>query len=50
MSMQESELNKLEVEAMLRKVAIHLVHSKDSHFLSILFLVPKNNGKGGGSI
>ena len=29
---------------MLRKGAIHLVHSKESQFLSNLFLVPKNDG------
>ena len=39
-SMQESELINQVVEAMLRKRAIHLAHSKDSQFLSNLFLVP----------
>ena len=29
---------------MLRKGAIHLVHSKGSQFLSNLFLVPKKDG------
>ena len=29
---------------MLRKGAIHLVHSKESQFLSNLFLVPKKDG------
>ena len=29
---------------MLRKGVIHLVHSKGSHFLNILFLVPKKDG------
>ena len=42
-SMQESKLITQEVEAMLRKGAIHLVHSK-SQFLSNLFLVPKKDG------
>ena len=44
MSMQESELINQEVEAMLRNGAIHLVHSKESQFLSNLFLVPKQDG------
>ena len=44
MPMQESELINQMVEAMLRKGAVHLVHSKDSQFLSNLFLVPKKNG------
>ena len=44
MPMQESELINQEVEAMLRKGALHLVHSKDSQFLSNLFLVPKKDG------
>ena len=44
MSMQESELINQEVEVMLRKGAVHLVHSKDSQFLSNLFLVPKKDG------
>ena len=43
MSMQESELINQEVEAMLRKGPVHLVHSKDSQFLSKLFLVPKKD-------
>ena len=43
MSIQESELIIQEVEAMLRKGAVHLVHSKDSQFLSNLFLVPKKD-------
>ena len=44
MPMQESELINQEVEEMLRKGALHLVHSKDSQFLSNLFLVPKKDG------
>ena len=40
MSMQESELINQEVEAMLTKWAIHLVHPKESQFLSNLSLVP----------
>ena len=43
MSIQESELIIQEVEAMLRKGAVHLVYSKDSQFLSNLFLVPKKD-------
>ena len=44
MSVQEYELINQEVEAMLRKGTIHLVHSKESQFLSNLFLVPKKDG------
>ena len=44
MSMQESELINQEVKPMLRKGAIHLVHSKESQFLSNLFLVPRKDG------
>ena len=42
-SMQECELINQEVGAMLRKGTIHPVHSKDSQFLSNLFLVPKKD-------
>ena len=44
MSMQEFELISQEVEAMLTKENIHLVHSKGSQFLSNLFQVPKKDG------
>ena len=43
-SIQVSELITQEVQAMLRKGAIHLVYSKESQFLSNLFLVPKKDG------
>ena len=44
MSMQESELINQEVEAMLTKKAIHLVHLKGSQFISNMFLIPKKDG------
>ena len=44
MTMQESELINQEVEAMLTKRAIHLVHPNGSQFLNYLFLVPKKDG------
>ena len=43
--MQQSELINQEVEAMLKKGAIHLVQSKGSQFVSNLFLVPKKDGR-----
>ena len=44
MSMEEYELINQEVEAMLKKGAIHLVQSKGTQFLSNLFLFPKKDG------
>ena len=44
MSVQEYELINQEVEEMWRKGAIHLIDSKESQFLSNLFLVPKKDG------
>ena len=45
MSTQESELINQEVEKMLGKATIHPVHSKDSQFLSNLFLILEKDGE-----
>ena len=45
MSTQESELINQKVETMLGKVTIHPVHSKDSQFLSNLFLILEKDGE-----
>ena len=44
MSMEWSELINQEVEAILTKASIHLVYPRGIHFLSNLFLVPKEEG------